>query len=67
VVAGAWSPGEQVWRGTLAQVASGEPELLGDVPAVIVVGGVAGLDVRDVATEASSVVEGEDTARVSRR
>jgi hypothetical protein len=37
------------------------------VPAVIVVGSVARLDVRDLAAEASSVVAGEDTVRVSRR
>jgi uroporphyrin-III C-methyltransferase/precorrin-2 dehydrogenase/sirohydrochlorin ferrochelatase len=67
VVAGAWSPSEQVWRGTLAQLAAGEPELAGDVPAVIVVGSVAGLDVRDLAAETSSVVAGEDSMRVSRR
>jgi uroporphyrin-III C-methyltransferase/precorrin-2 dehydrogenase/sirohydrochlorin ferrochelatase len=67
VIAGAWSPRERVWRGTLARLASGEPELAEDVPAVIIVGSVAGLDVRDVAAEASSIVEGEDSVQVSRR
>jgi uroporphyrin-III C-methyltransferase/precorrin-2 dehydrogenase/sirohydrochlorin ferrochelatase len=67
VIAGAWSASEQVWRGTLARLAAGDPDLAGEVPAVIVVGSVAGLDVRDLASEASSVVAGEETARMSRR
>jgi uroporphyrin-III C-methyltransferase/precorrin-2 dehydrogenase/sirohydrochlorin ferrochelatase len=67
VVAGASLPTEQVWRGTLGQLASDGPELGAEMPAVIVIGSVAGLDIRDVAAEASSVIEGNDAVRVSRR
>jgi uroporphyrin-III C-methyltransferase len=44
IVADGSRPAQQVWRGTLAQVAGGAVGVEGDGPAVIVVGEVAALD-----------------------
>jgi uroporphyrin-III C-methyltransferase/precorrin-2 dehydrogenase/sirohydrochlorin ferrochelatase len=46
VVAGASRPDQAVWRGALGELVSGIGMGDGDAPAVIVIGGVAALDVR---------------------
>jgi uroporphyrin-III C-methyltransferase / precorrin-2 dehydrogenase / sirohydrochlorin ferrochelatase len=48
VVADASLPQQQVWRGTLAGLAGGEPAVEGDGPASIVIGAVAELDLNGV-------------------
>ena len=50
VVAEASLPGQQVWRGTLGDVAAGRSVITGDGPATIVVGSVAALDLRAAST-----------------
>ena len=45
IVSGASLPDQAVWRGTLGELASGDVELDGDAPAVILVGAVAALNV----------------------
>lgn len=46
VVAGASWPGQEIWRGSLAQLADGGGAQEGDGPALLVIGGVAALDLR---------------------
>jgi siroheme synthase len=46
VVLDASRAGEDVWRGTLDDLATGRDGLPADVPATIVVGAVAALDLR---------------------
>jgi siroheme synthase len=53
VVADGTRPTQQVWRGSLGDLAAGRVEIESDAPAVIVVGDVAGLDLR-AGTEAVS-------------
>jgi uroporphyrin-III C-methyltransferase/precorrin-2 dehydrogenase/sirohydrochlorin ferrochelatase len=60
IVAGASTPDQQVWRGSLGELASGRVELAGGVPAAIVVGETAALDVNGAAAER------EDVARAFR-
>jgi uroporphyrin-III C-methyltransferase / precorrin-2 dehydrogenase / sirohydrochlorin ferrochelatase len=62
IVSGASLPEQAVWRGTLGRLASGDVELNGDGPAVIVVGAVAALNV----SAAAGVQEREDAAAASR-
>jgi uroporphyrin-III C-methyltransferase/precorrin-2 dehydrogenase/sirohydrochlorin ferrochelatase len=66
-VAGASLPGGQVWRGTVERLASGEPQIDAERPAVIVIGSVAALDVKDRAVDESAAVERADAMRVSGR
>ena len=57
LVADASRPGQQVWRGTLEDLAAGRAEVSGDAPAAIVVGEVAQFDL--MAERASAeIVEG---------
>lgn len=46
VVAGASWPGQADWRGSLAQLASGAGAQERDLPALLIIGGVAALDLR---------------------
>jgi uroporphyrin-III C-methyltransferase len=62
IVAAASLPQQQVWRGALGDLVSGDSPMAGDDPAVIIVGDVAALNV----SEATAVQEREDAARVSR-
>lgn len=54
IVADASLPQQQVWRGTLGELAAGDAAVEGDGPASIVIGQVAAMDL----TSASSVVSG---------
>jgi uroporphyrin-III C-methyltransferase len=57
IVAGASTPDQFVWRGTLEDVAADRATVSGDAPAVIVVGKVAALDLT-VATSSSATRSG---------
>ena len=50
IVADASLPQQQVWRGTIADLAAGGVTLDGDGPAALVIGDVAGFDLRDQAS-----------------
>jgi len=76
IVAGSSLPTEQVWRGSLGGIVRGEDSITGDDPAVLLVGEVAGLDLRAIdlkavadstaADVASSNVQDEPAARALR-
>ena len=53
IVADASLPQQQVWRGTIADLAGSAPSLDSDGPAALVIGNVAGFDLRDHAAGAS--------------
>jgi siroheme synthase len=54
VVAGASLPGQQIWRGPLADLAAGDGMVEGDQPALLVVGDVAGLALTEAAVTAGA-------------
>lgn len=75
VVCGASWPGQQVWRGTVAQLARGEGAVEGDLPALLVIGMVAAMELTemvrsagvDAAAEAGVAGTTEPTARRGER
>ncbi len=63
VVAGASWPGQQVWRGRLTELAAGAGAHAGDCPALLVIGEVAGLDLRPPA--AAGPIAADHTQQVA--
>jgi uroporphyrin-III C-methyltransferase len=64
IVADGTLPQRQVWRGTLGELADGAASVASDGPALIVVGGVAALDLRT--TDSAEHVESLDTESAPR-
>lgn len=57
IVVGASTPGQQVWRGSLAQLAGGAGAHDGEQPALLVIGDVAALDLQSSARAGATVAD----------
>jgi len=65
IVSDASLPQQQIWRGTIADLAAGTVTLEGDGPAALVIGEVAGFDLRDEPAGASPELSEDRPAAVS--
>jgi siroheme synthase len=67
IVADGTLPQQQIWRGTLGELVRTGGALDGDGPGLIVIGHVAGLDLRSTIHAGTAVHADEASTRQSRR